>query len=72
MDPEEQKAARYRLFARAIKVTGRAQIAALQPFLQSRLEQSWFHAMGSKRQADGNRICVAFLNLAHLFQVGLP
>ena len=57
MDPTEQTAARYRLFARAIKLTGRAQIAALQPFLQLRLEQSLFDVMESRCQVDGNVIC---------------
>ena len=54
MDPNEQTAARYRLFARAIKIIGLSQIAALQPFLQSRLEKTVSDAMRSRGQVDGN------------------
>lgn len=54
LDPVEQTAARYRLFARAIKLNGRAQIAALHPFLQTRLERSLWHILESKCQGDGN------------------
>lgn len=34
LDPNEQAAHRYRLFSRAIKITGLAQIATLQPYLR--------------------------------------
>ena len=53
MDPNEQTAARYRLFARAIRVIGLSQIAALQPYLQSRLEKIVSNAMRSRDQVDG-------------------
>ena len=53
MDPDEQTAARYRLFARAIKIIGLSQIASLLPFLQSRLEKTVSDAMRSRGQTDG-------------------
>ncbi|MCJ1475924.1 hypothetical protein MMC13_004588 [Lambiella insularis] len=40
LDPAEQAAHRYRLYSRAIRVTGLAQIDALQPFLQSSCEKT--------------------------------
>ena len=52
-DPNEQTAARYRLFARAIKVIGLQQITALQPSLVSRLEQTVSSALRSRQEVDG-------------------
>ena len=52
-DPNEQTAARYRLFARAIEVIGLQQIAALQPTLLSSLEQTVTRAMRYHHEVDG-------------------
>lgn len=48
LDPNEQAAHRYRLFSRAIKITGLAQIAALQPHLQARLEKTLHETIGAQ------------------------
>ncbi|KAL9123111.1 MAG: hypothetical protein Q9187_000340 [Circinaria calcarea] len=53
LDPDEQKAARYRLFSRAIKITGMSQIAALQPYLQSKLEKTLFKEIDSRSAING-------------------
>lgn len=53
MDPNEQSAARYRLFARAIKVAGVSHIATLQPLLQASLEKTVEEAMDSHEAVDG-------------------
>ena len=53
MDPNEQSAARYRLFARAIKLIGGSQIATLQPFLQASLAKTVEEAMESHKAVDG-------------------
>ena len=39
-DPNEQTNLRYRLFARAIRLNGIAQLESLEPYLRARLEQS--------------------------------
>ena len=41
LDPNEQTSLRYRLFSRAIKINGLAQMNTLYPYLQARLEQSF-------------------------------
>ena len=40
-DPNEQINLRYRLFARAIRINGSAQISTLQGYLQSRLAKTF-------------------------------
>ena len=41
LDPNEQISLRYRLFARAIRINGSAQIRTLQVYLQSRLTKTF-------------------------------
>ena len=58
LDPNEQAAHRYRLFSRAIKITGLAQIAALQPYLQARLEKTLQETIGTQPTSDLGSCCV--------------
>ena len=57
LDPNEQAAHRYRLFSRAIKITGLAQIAALQPYLQARLERTLHEALDSQPTPESGSCC---------------
>ena len=52
-DPNEQAAHRYRLFSRAIKVKGLAQIEALQPYLQGKLEGTLLKSIDSQPSVGG-------------------
>ena len=58
LDPNEQAAHRYRLFSRAIKITGLAQIAALQPYLQARLEKTLQETIATQPTSDLGSYCV--------------
>lgn len=53
LDPNEQAAHRYRLFSRAIKVKGLAQIEALQPYLQRKLEDTLIRKIDSQPSVAG-------------------
>ena len=53
LDPNEQTAARYRLYSRSIRVIGMSQISTLQPYLQAKLEKTLFRAIGSRPAVDG-------------------
>lgn len=53
LDPNEQAAHRYRLFSRAIKVKGLAQIEALQPYLQGKLEGTLAREIDSQPSVEG-------------------
>ena len=53
LDPNEQAAHRYRLFSRAIKVKGLAQIEALQPYLQGKLEETLVRKIDSQPSVAG-------------------
>ena len=53
LDPNEQAAHRYRLFSRAIKVKGLAQIEALQPYLQGKLEGTLLRQIDSQPSVAG-------------------
>ena len=53
LDPNEQAAHRYRLFSRAIKVKGLAQIDALQPYLQKKLEDTLVKEIESQPAVAG-------------------
>ena len=57
-DPNEQAAHRYRLYSRAIKITGLAQIAALQPYLQARLEKTLHETIGTQPTSESGSCCV--------------
>lgn len=57
LDPNEQAAHRYRLFSRAIKITGLAQIADLQPYLQARLEKTLHETIGSQPTSELGSCC---------------
>lgn len=52
-DPNEQSMHRYRLFSRAIKITGLAQIAALQPYLQAKCAGTLRNEIDSQRSQAG-------------------
>ena len=58
LDPNEQAAHRYRLFSRAIKITGLAQIAALQPYLQARLEKTLHETIETQPTSELGSCCV--------------
>ncbi len=53
LDPNEQAAHRYRLFSRAIKVKGLAQVEALQPYLQEKLKETLLRKIDSQPLAAG-------------------
>lgn len=53
LDPNEQTAARYRLFARVIRVIGMSQISDLQPFLPAKLEKTSIEEIDSQSTVDG-------------------
>lgn len=53
LDPNEQTAARYRLYSRAIRIIGMAQISALQPYLQARLQEALYRHIDSKNLSNG-------------------
>ena len=53
LDPNEQAAHRYRLFSRAIKMKGLAQIEALQPYLQGKLEETLVRNIDSQPSVAG-------------------
>ena len=53
LDPNEQTAARYRLYARVIRVIGMSQISDLQPFLQAKLEKTLIEEIDSQSTVDG-------------------
>ena len=53
LDPEEQNAARYRLFSRAIKIIGLSQIAHLTPLLQEQMESILGNHLQSKKRNGG-------------------
>ena len=52
-DPNEQIALRYRLFARAIRVKGLAQIQGLYPYLQAKLDQTVASRLKPQVERDG-------------------
>ena len=58
LDPNEQAAHRYRLFSRAIKIAGLAQIATLQPYLQVRLENTLHETIGAEPVSELGSRCV--------------
>lgn len=53
LDPNEQATHRYRLFSRAIKVIGLAQIASLQPYLQSKLQKALGEMIEAQPSTEG-------------------
>ena len=53
-DPNEHPHIRYRLFARAIKVKGLAQMGNLYPHLQARLNQTIAGQLETRTTTDGN------------------
>jgi len=53
LDPNEQTAARYRLYSRAIRIIGVAQISALQPYLQARMQETLHKHIGAQDSTDG-------------------
>lgn len=61
-DPNEQAAHRYRLFSRAIKITGLAQIAALQPHLQARLEKTLHEKIGTQPTSESG-LCRVYVTV---------
>ena len=56
-DPNEQINLRYRLFARAIRINGSAQIRTLQVYLQSRLAKT-FECLVEPQLHDGSMYSV--------------
>lgn len=62
-DPNEQTAARYRLFARVIHVIGISQISDLQPFLQANLERTSIEEIDSQSPVDGMSLNTAVVAL---------
>ena len=56
-DPNEQTNLRYRLFARAIRINGSAQIRTLQVYLQSRLAKT-FRCVVEPQLHDGSKYLV--------------
>jgi len=53
LDPNEQTAARYRLYSRAIRIIGMAQISALQPYLQARLQETLHKHIDARDSTNG-------------------
>ncbi|MCJ1349614.1 hypothetical protein MMC31_007855 [Peltigera leucophlebia] len=53
LDPNEQTAARYRLYARVIRVIGMSQISELQLFLQAKLEETSIEEIDTQSTVDG-------------------
>ena len=53
LDPNEQTPARYKLFSTAIRSIGMAQIASLQPYLQSNLESTLYQHLELQPAVDG-------------------
>ena len=53
LDPNEQAAHRYRLFSRAIKIRGLAQVEALQPYLQEKLKGTLLRTIDSQPSVAG-------------------
>ncbi len=62
MDPNEQTAARYRLFSRAIKANGTAQLPVLQPYLLTAIQKIDTRYIESQDPVDG-MILACLLNL---------
>lgn len=58
LDPNEQTAARYRLYSRAIRIVGLAQISALQPYLQARMQETLYKHIDARGSTDGRAILV--------------
>ena len=63
LDPNQQASYRYRLFSRAIKNADLAQIAALQPHLQKKLEETLHETIDSESTSTSGRY-----HLYHEFQ----
>lgn len=57
LDPNEQTAARYRLYSRAIRMAGVDQLPQLQPYLQAKLEEVLGDAVDSRNTIDGENLC---------------
>lgn len=53
LDPNEQTAARYRLFSRAIKAVGTAQLPVLQPHLSKSMDRLMTRYIDSQDSVDG-------------------
>ncbi|MCJ1248353.1 hypothetical protein MMC30_005570 [Trapelia coarctata] len=53
LDPNEQTAARYRLYSRAIRIIGMAQISSLQPYLQARMQETLYRHVDARDSTDG-------------------
>lgn len=55
-DPNEPTAVHYRLFARAIRVKGLAQMGTLYPYLEAKLNKVVARRLEPRIIADGNRM----------------
>ena len=73
-DPNEQINLRYRLYTRAIKVKGLAQMGKLYPYLQARLNQTIVQQLETQIISDGSRISIYLTKIHQLIssQSGLP
>lgn len=67
-DPNEQINLRYRLYTRAIKVKGLAQMDTLYPYLQTRLNQTIAQQLDAQFDSDGRRILICLYHVHQLMR----